>query len=117
MSISLFIYYCKYYEEKFLRQRREEDLSHAINNIITIYQNVLLKCGHFIDSGKLWSLYFSFLERYSSNQTNPPLSQKCIALLREGYQKVISLPIYGKFGFIISNVDEKNDEVIQIVYM
>ena len=112
MSINLFVYYCRYYEEKLLRQRREEDPSYAVNNIITIYQNALSKCGHFIDSGKLWSLYFAFLERYSNNQTNPPLSQKCIALLREGYQRVISLPIYGKFDLFLVNLDEMNDKIV-----
>ena len=96
MSINLFIYYCKYYEDKLLRQRWNDDPSYAISDIISIYQNVLSKCGHFIDSGKLWGLYFSFLERYSSNPVNPALSQRCTTLLREGYQRVISLPIYGR---------------------
>ena len=98
MSINLFMYYCKYYEEKLLRQNRGGDPSYAVNTIITIYQNALAMCGHFIDSGELWKRYFNFLERYSNMHMNSQLSQKCISLRREGYQKVICLPIYGMFS-------------------
>ena len=97
MSIDLFLYYCRYYERKLLRNATGPDYLRALDEVDRVYQYAIHMCGHFIDSSVLFDLYHSFLDKYPHIQENPQYTEKCVNSLRNFYHRVIALPIRRMF--------------------
>ena len=82
----MYLYYCKYYETKLLRNKAEAGLIKAYEQVEKIYQTAIQAVGFFPDADIIWRAYKSYLD-------NKIRSSSSIDMWRTYFHRVVEFPI------------------------